>query len=347
MGTKTTNVGLVKAIFEGTTAPTNTSVLWRDTSLTIPLIKQYNPTTSAWEPLIYFTLIDNITIKKDVDGKLYVDVTTIPALTIADGTITLAKLVNFSSGTVLYRRSAGTGVMEATTLAQLKTDLGLTGTNSGDQNLSFYALKSYTINEKSLNGNIILTPADIGSPSGSGTSTGTNTGDETISTIKTKLGISVLSGSNTGDQDAAHVAIADAGNYYVAIDVESALAEVKLLADTTKLRVDKTPYLEEITLPAYTSVALRCSNAVEETDYPTGWVLAAGASEYDLKITHGLNKNCAEVKVWEVNGDGSERALPDYSAGYTGKLQLSKNEILIEGLTQDNLALRIDLIFKA
>ena len=30
---------------------------------------------------------------------------------------------------------------------------------------------------------------------------GTNTGDETISTIKTKLGITTLSGSNTGDQD--------------------------------------------------------------------------------------------------------------------------------------------------
>jgi len=31
--------------------------------------------------------------------------------------------------------------------------------------------------------------------------TGTNTGDETTSTIKTKLGITTLSGSNTGDQD--------------------------------------------------------------------------------------------------------------------------------------------------
>jgi hypothetical protein len=35
----------------------------------------------------------------------------------------------------------------------------------------------------------------------SGTSSGTNTGDETLSTIKTKLGITTLSGSNTGDQD--------------------------------------------------------------------------------------------------------------------------------------------------
>lgn len=346
MTIKTTNVGLVKAIFEGTTPPTNTSVLWRDTSLTIPLIKQYNPTTSAWEPLIYFTLIDNITIKKDGDGKLYVDVSTIPALQIADGSITLAKLVNFSSGTVLYRRSAGTGVMEATTLAQLKTDLGLIGTNSGDQNLSLYVLKTTTVNSKALSGNITLTPTDIGSPSGSGTSTGANTGDETKGSILTKLEITTLSGDNTGDQDASQVPIEDVAEYYIAENVEDALAEVKLLADTTKTRVDKSLYSQKITLPAYTSVALRCSNAVEEVDYPTGWTLAAGSSEYDLKITHGQNKNFVDAKVYEINGDTTERLLPSFSAAYTGILQNSKNEILIEGLTQDNLPLRIDLIFE-
>ena len=343
---ETKDLGLVKAIFEGTTPPTNTSVLWRDTSLIIPLLKQYNPTTSSWEALVYFTLIDNVTIKKDGDGKLYVDVTTIPDLQIADGTITLAKLVNFNSGTVLYRRSTGSGVMEATTLAQLKTDLELTGTNSGDQDLSLYALKSYTINGKALNGNITLTPSDIGSPAGSGNSTNTNTGDETKSSILTKLGITILSGDNTGDQDAAHVAITDVANYYVATNVEGALAEVKLLADTTKTRVDKSLYNQKITLPAYTSVTLRCSNAVSGTNYPTGWTLVAGASEYDLKITHGLNKNFVDAKVYEINGDTTERLLPAFSAAYTGILQNSKNEILVEGLTQDNLALRIDLIFE-
>lgn len=342
----TKDLGLVKAIFEGTTPPTNTSVLWRDTSLTIPLIKQYNPTTSSWEALVYFTLIDNITIKKGGDGKLYVDVSTIPALQITDGSVTLAKLVNFNSGTVLYRRSAGSGVMEATTLAQLKTDLGLSGINSGDQDLSFYALKTYTINGKALNGNITLTPSDIGSPAGSGNSTGTNTGDETAATIKTKLGITTLSGSNTGDQNASQVTITDVAKYYIATNVEDALAEVKQIADQNKSDLQKTPRIEEITLPAYASVAQRCSNAIEGDDYPAGWTLTVGDSEYDLRIVHNLNRNFVKPEIWEVNGDGSERGLPDYSAAYTGKLQISKNEILIEGLTQDLLPLRIDLIFK-
>lgn len=53
--------------------------------------------------------------------------------TIADGSVTLAKLADVATGTVFYRKTAGTGVPEVQTLATLKTDLGLTGTNSGDQ----------------------------------------------------------------------------------------------------------------------------------------------------------------------------------------------------------------------
>ncbi len=53
---------------------------------------------------------------------------------------------------------------------------------------------SRTWNLPDLSGNIALT-SDI-----TGVNSGTNTGDETASTIKTKLGITTLSGSNTGDQ---------------------------------------------------------------------------------------------------------------------------------------------------
>lgn len=100
-----------------------------------------------------------------------------------------------------------------------------------------------------------------------------------------------------------------------------------------------------ISLPGYASVTIRCSNAIEGVDYPTGWTISAGSSEYDLRITHGLNRNFVEAKVWEVNGDLSERLLPPFSAAYTGLLQVSKNEVIIEGLTQDELPLRIELMF--
>lgn len=54
------------------------------------------------------------------------------ATTITDKAITLAKMDDVASGTVFYRKTAATGAPEVQTLATLKTDLGLTGTNSGD-----------------------------------------------------------------------------------------------------------------------------------------------------------------------------------------------------------------------
>jgi hypothetical protein len=40
---------------------------------------------------------------------------------------------NMATASVVYRKTAGSGAPEVQTLATLKTDLGLTGTNSGDQ----------------------------------------------------------------------------------------------------------------------------------------------------------------------------------------------------------------------
>jgi len=53
--------------------------------------------------------------------------------TIDNAAVTLAKMADVVTGSVFYRKTAGTGAPEVQTLATLKTDLGLTGTNSGDQ----------------------------------------------------------------------------------------------------------------------------------------------------------------------------------------------------------------------
>ena len=50
--------------------------------------------------------------------------------TIEDGTVTLAKMADMATSSVIYRKTAGTGIPEVQTLATLQTDLGLTGTNS-------------------------------------------------------------------------------------------------------------------------------------------------------------------------------------------------------------------------
>jgi len=55
------------------------------------------------------------------------------ANTIAAGVVTLAKMANMATASLIYRKTAGSGVPEVQTLATLKSDLLLTGTNSGDQ----------------------------------------------------------------------------------------------------------------------------------------------------------------------------------------------------------------------
>jgi hypothetical protein len=46
--------------------------------------------------------------------------------------VTLAKQANMATASLVYRKTAGAGAPEVNTLATLKTDLGLTDTNSGD-----------------------------------------------------------------------------------------------------------------------------------------------------------------------------------------------------------------------
>jgi hypothetical protein len=52
------------------------------------------------------------------------------------GHITLARMADMATASVFYRKTAGSGAPEVQTLATLKTDLGLTGTNSGDQTIT-------------------------------------------------------------------------------------------------------------------------------------------------------------------------------------------------------------------
>jgi hypothetical protein len=58
------------------------------------------------------------------------------ATTIGAAKVTLANMANVATATVFYRKTTATGVPEVQTLATLKTDLGLTGTNGGDQTIT-------------------------------------------------------------------------------------------------------------------------------------------------------------------------------------------------------------------
>lgn len=73
-----------------------------------------------------------ITLTSDVTGSG----TGSFATTIATGAVSLAKMANVASSTIFYRKTSEAGAPEVQTLSTLKTDLGLSGTNSGDQDLT-------------------------------------------------------------------------------------------------------------------------------------------------------------------------------------------------------------------
>ena len=127
------------------------------------------------------------------------------ATTLSDDVVTLAKMANVSTSTVFYRKTTGTGDPEVQSLATLKTDLGLTGTNSGDQTITLTGAVT-----GSGTGSFATTLSDdvvtLAKMANVATATvfyrkTTGTGDpevQSLATLKTDLG---LTGTNSGDQD--------------------------------------------------------------------------------------------------------------------------------------------------
>jgi hypothetical protein len=126
------------------------------------------------------------------------------AATIAAAAVTLAKMANVATGTIFYRKTAGTGAPEVQTLATLKTDLGLTGTNGGDQTITLTGdvTGSGTGSFAATIANSAVTlakQADMATASVVYRKTAGAGAPEvnTLATLKTDLG---LTGTNSGDQ---------------------------------------------------------------------------------------------------------------------------------------------------
>ena len=100
-----------------------------------------------------------------------------------------------------------------------------------------------------------------------------------------------------------------------------------------------------ITLPSAATIAGRISAASEGTDYPTGWVLAAGTDPADIDITHNLGMRVANVNIF-YNVSGTEnRQLVNFNNAYTGIITTSINQLRIEGLTTIQKEIQIYITF--
>lgn len=82
-------------------------------------------------------------------------------LSVAASGVTLAMMANIGTGSLLYRKTAGSGAPEENTLATLKTDLGLVGTNGGDNatNSQYSGLVTNATHTGDVTGATVLTVA--------------------------------------------------------------------------------------------------------------------------------------------------------------------------------------------
>ena len=171
---------------------------------------------------LYSGLVTNATHTGDVTGATVLTIGANKVLTshILDANVTLAKMANVATATVFYRKTASTGVPEVQTLATLKTDLGLTGTNSGDNavNTLYSGLVTNATHTGEVTGATALTITDgavtLAKMANMATASliyrktaGAGVPEvNSLATLKTDLG---LTGTNSGDQTSGTVSIDD------------------------------------------------------------------------------------------------------------------------------------------
>ena len=183
-------------------------------------------------------------------------------------------------------------------------------------------------------------------------------------TIAALMAAMNLSGINTGDQDLSGL-VAVASGYSLmpnGLDttvtaLSAAIASITAAlagyvvdpGDGSRLITpDEATLLDSLTgnpvirMPNAGSVGDRITGMTEGSDYPTGWVLAAGTNPNDLLITHNLGKDVAEVTIWANDGTFRERLY--MNKAYSG-ITADNNTILIQNLATIATNLVIHLIF--
>ena len=149
-----------------------------------------------------------------------------------------------------------------------------------------------------------------------------NTGDETIASIKTKLGITTLSGVNTGDQDVS--SFATITNLALKANTSDMTTSLGLKANATDLTSGLA--LKANTSDMTTSLGLKANSSdvttslglkANETDLTSGLALKANTS--DMTTSLGLKANSSDV----TTSLGLKASATDLSSGLALKANSS------------------------
>ena len=112
--------------------------------------------------------------------------------------------------------------------------------------------------------------------------------------------------------------------------------------DVLKATIEDNQYrVQEITLGSSTTVAGRIASG--DTEYPSGWSLAAGTSPVDLMVTHGLGRRVVSVTVFAV--DGTQETQLFNTAAFNGIATTDANNLKIQSLATIQKVIKIYIIF--
>lgn len=206
-----------------------------------------------------------ITIAGQVITRALIDLTSH-----VTGKLPFANIADVATSTVMYRKTAGTGAMEAQTLATLKTDLGLTGTNSGDQTIT-------------LSGDV--------SGSGTGAITATIGANAVTNAKAAQMAANTLKGNNTG-------ATANASDL-TTTQVKTMLAIAN--TDVSGLGTMSTQNASSVSITGGTAVLNNAGLAIKDSDSTHNLTITTGSN---LSANRNLTINTGDAaRTITLSGD--------------------------------------------
>lgn len=219
--------------------------------------------------------------------------------TIDNGVVSLAKLANMATGSLYYRKTAGSGAPEVQTLATLKTDLGLTGTNSGDQTITLTGdvTGSGTGSFAATIGNGVVTLAKIANAAasskllGSGaTGIGSSYAEITLGTNLSMSGTTLNATSTVADGDKGDITVSSSGTVWT---IDNSVVTLAKMADVATgsvfyRKTAGTGAPEVQTLATLkTDLGLTGTNSGDQTITLTGDVTGSGTGSFAATIASG------------------------------------------------------------